>query len=206
MRLEEFVRKLLTALLFGACVSQASVIITIGNNPSGPENNVLLNPIASTNVVIGSFAQVTSAVPQFQSTETLSVPASGQSRVTATDGFLNTVTFSLEAGYTFGDLIFALNGQNGGNTDFTITANGTSTSQTSTGEVATGTRFFTITTSGETLSSVVLQSRLGFDNVQQFSVSATTTPGGGGRQLPEPGSIALLVSGVGLLILGRKWK
>jgi len=206
------VRKLLTALVFSACVSQATVIITAGNNPSGTENNVLLNPIASTNLVIGSFAQSTTAVPQFSSTETITVPASGQSRVAATDGFLNVVTFSLQGGFTFGDLIFALNPQNGppGNTDFQITATGTSTSQTLSGNVATGNQFFTITTSGETVSSVVLRSTLGFDNVQQFRVSAITAPGGGGGggggQVPEPSTIAMLAGGLGLLVLGRRSK
>jgi len=173
---------------------------------------VLLNPVASTNLVIGSFAQATTAVPQFMSMETLTVPASGQSRVTATDGFLNGVMFTLQGGFTFGDLIFALNPQNGppNNTDFRITANGTSTTQTLTGSVATGNQFFTITTSGETISTVLLQSTVGFDNVQQFRVSAITAPGGGGGggggQIPEPSTLAMLAGGVGLLVLGRKWK
>jgi hypothetical protein len=200
------VGKLLTALLFGACVSQATVIITIGNNQSGTENNVLLNPIASTNVVVGSFTQQTTAVPQFQSTEPLSVSTSDQSRIVAVDGFLNTVTFSLQAGFTFGDLIFALNPQNGNSTDFTITANGTSASQTANGALAIADQFFTITSSGEALSSLVLQSKVGFENIRQFSVSAITAPGGsGGRQLPEPGTIVMFAVGLGLLMLGRKW-
>jgi hypothetical protein len=190
----------------------AAIIISDGNNPQPPEYNVLLNNGDSGLQVEGTFAAFPGLDAVFTSTQMLSAPASGQARVTVlTDDVLTNVTLSLSNGYTFGDVIFALNapGGPGPNPTYSITANGTSTNSVASGTITTGNQFFTIVATDETMSSINIVSS-GLEDIRQVRYSLITAPdgggGGGGGEIPEPATMALLGSSLVGLALYRRYR
>ncbi|HEY3440374.1 MAG TPA: PEP-CTERM sorting domain-containing protein [Paludibaculum sp.] len=206
--------QVLGTLLLGASLSSASVILLPGNNPSGTEQNVLLNQGVAGTTVTGTF-NVSPAIADFDSTQVITSPANGQARIQTNDGSdLTYLIISLQGGYTFGDLIFALNPPNGNvaNPFVQIGAVGTLSGVvplTASTQITTGNQFFTIRASGETMSSVTIQTlgAIGLGDIRQIRFSDITAPGGGGGvqgQIPEPATWALLGGGLVLLGLRRK--
>ena len=201
---------LLGLVLVVTGASNAAIMIDAGNNPQPPEYNVLLTSGVTGTSVTGTFNAFPGLNAVFTSTQNLEEDASGQAKITAVGADLDNITLSLSGGYTFGDVIFALNPPNGGrpNASYSITANGTSTTQTNTGNVTTGNQFFTIVASGEKLNSISISSS-GLDDIRQIRFSDITAPGGGGGgggEIPEPSTFAMLGGSIATLIFGRKFR
>src|SRR5690242_1307508 len=120
---------LLGIVLLVTGAANAAIMISDGNNPQPPEYNVLLTNGVTGTTVTGTFNEFPGLTASFTSTQNLGEDASGQARVFAVGADLNNITLSLSGGYTFGDVIFALNPPNGNvpNPTYSITANGDST-------------------------------------------------------------------------------
>src|SRR6476646_1526675 len=104
---------LLGLVLVVTGAANAAITIDAGNNPQPPEFNVLLTQGETGTTVNGTFNEIPGLNAVFTSTQTLEVPASGQARITAMGADLNNIMISLSGGYTFDDIIFALNPPNG---------------------------------------------------------------------------------------------
>jgi hypothetical protein len=196
------------ALLLSSAAS-AAIVIDVGNNPQPPEYNVLLTSGVTGTTVTGTFNQFPGLNAVFTSTQTLEEDASGQARISAAGADLDNITISLSGG-TFGDLIFALNAPSGGgpNPSYSITANGTLTTQSRSGTITAGNQFFTILATGEQLTSVSISSS-GLDDIRQIRFSDITTPGGGGGgggEIPEPSTFVMLAGSVAALGFARKFR
>ena len=202
---------LLGLVLVVAGAANAAIVIDVGNNPQPPEYNVLLTSGVTGTQVTGTFNEFPGLNAVFTSTQTLEEDASGQARILASGGsLLDNITISLSGGNTFGDLIFALNPPSGNvpNPSYSITANGTLTSQSSAGSVTTGNPFFTIVATGEQLTSVSISSS-GLGDIRQIRFSDITAPGGGGGgggEIPEPSTFAMLGGSIIAIALGRKFR
>jgi len=202
--------KALGTLVLGATIANAAVILLPGNNPSGTEENVLLNQGVVGNTITGDFANSV-AIAQFFSTQLITSPANGQARIETSNGDeLTYLVISLQGGYTFGDLIFAANppGGPGSNPFIKIGAVGTVSGNvplTASTEITTGNQFFTIRATGETLSSVTIETvgPIGLDDIRQVRFSDITA-----RTIdtvvPEPSTWALLGSGLVLIAIRRR--
>jgi hypothetical protein len=182
--------------------AQATVIFTSGNNPQPGEENIQFESQQTGTIITGDTNQTGTAV-QFTSTQSLTSSGQGQAALQATSGNITgTVTFSVP-GHDFMDYIF--NPQVGGGADggtATITAMSNDGPFTHDITLGNGNNFWTITTSGgEFLSSVALTVNTGnYNQYQQPRVSGVCTPGAEGCTdvpgIPEPGTLALLVSGL----------
>ena len=221
---ERIVRKSLCLSLVAALMSwsgwaaQATVIFTPGNNPQPGEENVLFGSQQTGTTINGSTNQTGTAV-QFTSTQSLTTGGQGQAFLQATSPattITGAVTFSVP-GLVFTDYIFnpAVTGPNatGGPATVTAVANdGTFTDPITLGN---GNNFLTITTAGgELLFSVTITPASGSSYAQyqqpRVSGAGVCPPGTPGCTVapplvPEPGTLALLVSGlVGFGIIRRR--
>ena len=178
------------AALMGASVpASAAVTICLGGGcVPNPDSNVLLNSGDTGTSVTGSLNNAPGMVT-LTSTESLSLPASGQARVTATDGVLNNpLTFTFEDGLvsalefninalTNGDVFFSFSG---GDSDGVVTTlydlgkNGQNFFNAFNGTFKSVTMTFT---NGATVQ-----------DVRQFRMSSA---------VPEPASWALMLIGFG---------
>jgi len=196
--------------------AQATVIFTPGNNPQSGEENVLFGSQQTVTTINGSTNQTGTAV-QFTSTQSLTTGGQGQAFLEATSPattITGAVTFSVP-GLGFTDYIFnpAVTGPNAAGGPATVTAvanDGTFSDPITLGN---GNNFLTITTAGgEFLTSVTITPASGssYAQYQQPRVSGVCTPGTAGCTVapplvPEPGTLALLVSGlVGFAIIRRR--
>jgi hypothetical protein len=201
---------LLGLVLVVTGAANAAIMIDAGNNPQPPEFNVLLTSGVTGTTVNGTFNEFPGLNAVFTSTQTLEENASGQARISATGGNLDNIMISLSGGYTFDDIIFALNPPNGGgpNPSYKISATGTMTTQSKSGTITTGNQFFTIVGSGEKLTSVSISSS-GLDDIRQVRFSGITAPGGGGGgggEIPEPSTFAMFAGGLAMYGLARKFR
>jgi hypothetical protein len=103
---------LATALSIIASPAMAAVVICQSPNCApGPETNILVDHQPSANVIIGR-ADTNGGIPGVAFTspigEALVGNANGQADVTAADGVLNALTFTIQSGFTFGDALFNL--------------------------------------------------------------------------------------------------
>ena len=215
-------RKFLGLSLVAALISssgwaaQATVIFTPGNNPQPGEENVLFGSQQTGTTITGSTNQTGTAV-QFTSTQSLTTGGQGQAFLQATSPattITGAVTFSVP-GLGFTDYIFnpAVTGPNAAGGPATVTAvanDGTFSDPIALGN---GNNFLTITTAGgEFLTSVTITPASGssYAQYQQPRVSGVCTPGTAGCTVapplvPEPGTLALLLSGlVGFGIIRRR--
>ena len=189
----------------------ASIMFTLGNNPSN-DVNILLNSGATGTTVTGSPNMFPSVIVDFTSTQSLLEPSSGQARVaTNPEGSaLTNLTISLANGLTYGDLIinpFIGGCQNctGGASTITVRAvasNGTLEAPfVFTGlNVANGSNFLTIVaTGGESIVSTTISVPGGINDLRQPRISGPFVA------IPESGTYLLIGAGLALVgILGRR--
>ena len=187
---------------------QAQVSFQLGNNPQADEENVLLNN-GQVGMHVEGVTNQTGITVNFDSAEVLTAPSNGQARVEAVDGLVGPepLTISLQTGATFGDIIFTpFNGSG----DLMVTANTTEGSAIFTYSLGNGQNFLTIVALGSArITSVVLDPTTGFADLRQIRISGADAGGGGGN-VPEPGTVAMLlgmgVSGAAVLVRRRSRK
>jgi hypothetical protein len=193
--------------------AQAMVIFTPGNNPTN-EENILFGSQQTGMMLTGTTNQSNISV-QFVSTQSLTTGGQGQAFLEDTSPattITGAVTFSVP-GHGFTDYIFnpAVTGPgaNGGPATVSVVAHEGTDSITLANTVmdpftlGNGNNFLTITTAdGEYLTSVTITPAAGsnYGQYQQPRVSGVCTLGtvgcGALPSIPEPGTLALLVSGL----------
>jgi hypothetical protein len=182
----------LAAIVALAIPAFGDAVFTLGNNPQPNEQNVLFTTDQTGSPVFG-FTNQSNDQAQFSSTtDTLVVTSSGQAKVSAMDGLVNDITFSVP-GHTFLD--FILNPfKPAANSDLLISVTMSDGSIFNYGPYGStnGNNFLTITTiNGEAIASVTIDSASGFQDLRQPRVSGVS-----GAAVPEPSSLLLLGSSV----------
>lgn len=206
-------------LLAATCgITQASIIFTLGNNPSN-DVNILLSSGAAATMVTGTPNGVSGVTVDFMSTETLLEPSSGQARVAdSPEGSpLTNLTISLANGLTYGDLIINpfIGGQcpncTGGASTITVDAvNSMGQAEAPvvfTGlTVGNGNNFLTITTSGgESIVSTSISVPGGINDLRQPRISGPfVSVGTLGSSVPEPATYTLVLLGLGAALGFRR--
>lgn len=173
--------------------ASADAIFMTGNHPQPGEENILFENDQTGSTVMGITNQGGAKINFSSTTDTLVTTASGQAKVTASDGLINDITISLASGGTFHD--FILNPfKPGADQSLMVTVHLTDgMNPTFTYGSKNGNNFLTIlTTNNEAITSITIDSTAGFQDLQQPRVSGVVTP--------EPGSMLLL--GSGILALG----
>jgi len=170
-----------------SCVSDTdNVNLTTANGVGGPSQSPGVGEI------------VPSGTPlNFTTTETagLNLDASGQATITAADGVLNNLTFTILSG-GIGEAEFNLIDL--GNQDFTVLIqsllNGvvTSTSTTYTATNNGNNRFGVLAAAGETITGVTINSTNGFGSFKQLRITEASV-----RAVPEPATWAMMLLGFG---------
>lgn len=194
----------LAALLAG---SPALAAIDIHNSPGAvqPEENVLLTDGTGVSV-FGQTNQTHSGVTftSLANGVSLNAFASGQARVEAVGGPLDTLTFFLTDGGTFDKVEFDLHKAVGATDNVTVSFLGTfaggSTSRTFT--LGNGNNWFSAeATDGDAISAVIFDtSGLGVGDLRQVRLGGILgSSGSPAGVVPEPASWALMLGGFGLV-------
>jgi PEP-CTERM motif len=180
---------LATLVLIASAYGDA--IFATGDHPQPGEENILFLTNMSGSAITGHTNHSHTPVTFTLTTDTLSAK-SGQSDIDAADGFINDLTITVP-GHSFLDLIFNPF-KPGANGDLAVTV------VTNTGPLVFtygnmhGDNFLTImTTRGQTISSVTIDSASGFQDLKQPRISGIS----GATIVPEPSS--MLLPGSGLL-------
>lgn len=188
------------ALLLGASApASAAVTICLGGGCSAqPAHNVLLNTGDTGTSVQGTLNNAPGTVT-LTSTESLSLPANGAARVSATDGILNNpLTFTFDDGL-ISALEFNVNALTNGDVFFTF-AGGDSDGQVTTlyDLGANGQNFFNAFNG--TFKSVTMTFTNGatVEDVRQFRMGAATAA------VPEPATWAMMLLGFGAIGFGMR--
>jgi hypothetical protein len=197
-------------------LAHASIVFTLGNNPSG-DVNILLNSGATGTTVQGTPNLLPGIFINFTSTQVLAEPSSGQARVSANpEGTpLTNIAISLANGGSYGDLIINpfVGGPGvcpnciGGATTITVNAiNSAGVAEAPfvyTGlTLGTGNNFLTIVaTGGESIVRTSIVAPGGFNDLRQPRISGPFL-----GPVPEPATYTLLLGGLGLIGLGLKFK
>lgn len=149
-------------------------------------------------------SQIDTRLVSFSSTTDVLDAANGFATIKAQDGFLNNITITAP-GYWFEDLIFSVNLTPNSNSDMTVTAmdklGGTDSfaNWTTQGDWVNGeNRILVLSTTGNLMQSVTINSQIGFeslgglDQLKQTEISGVTA-------VPEPETYAMLLAGLGLV-------
>jgi hypothetical protein len=183
---------MVAAIVALALPAFGDAVFTLGNNPQPNEQNVLFTTDQTGSPVFGFTNQSNDQVQFSSTTDTLVVTSSGQAKVSAMDGLVNDITFTVP-GHTFLD--FILNPfKPAANNDLLISVTMSDGSTFNYGPYGgtNGNNFLTITTiNGEAIASVTIDSAGGFQDLRQPRVSGVS-----GAAVPEPSSLLLLGSSV----------
>jgi hypothetical protein len=199
--MRNFSKLAVAALLIGTSVpASAAVTICLGGGCAAqPGSNVLLNTGDTGTSVQGTLNNAPGTVT-LTSTESLSLPANGAARVTATDGILNNpLTFSFDDGL-ISALEFNINALTNGDVFFTF-AGGDSDGQVTTlyDLASNGENFFNAFNG--TFKSVTMTFANGatVQDVRQFRINAAPT-----AAVPEPATWAMMLLGFGAIGFGMR--
>ena len=199
--MRNFSKLAVAALLMGTSVpASAAVTICLGGGCAAqPSSNVLLNTGDTGTSVQGTLNNAPGTVT-LTSAESLSLPANGAARVSATDGILNNpLTFSFDDGL-ISALEFNINALTNGDVFFTF-AGGDSDGQVTTlyDLSKNGQNFFNAFNG--TFKSVTMSFTNGatVDDVRQFRMSAAPT-----AAVPEPATWAMMLLGFGAIGFGMR--
>ena len=196
---------ILTVVIMAPLMSNASLIVTPGNQPLPNEQNVLFTPNQAGNTVNG-LTDITHSMVSFSAPVMLSTTGNGVSPAQTSDVIHD---LTITAAGTFTDLILnpqVPNGPGGGPWDLTILLN-TNAGQLSytfptsgSGALGNGNNFITFeVTGGILISSVELLSTSGFDGLTQTRISGLQAV-----NAPEPASLLLLGAGLSALSFRRR--
>lgn len=205
--MKHFSKLLMTLCLVAGFNAYASVVFTLGNDPNQPgEENVLFTSDQTAAMVTGVTNQSGATVDFSSTTDILTVTASGQAMVGASDGAVNNITIALANGATYQDLIinpFLGGSVAAGPATVTVVASDGTFTFDYPGGLGNGENFLTITTSGgESIISTTIDASTGFDNLKQPRISGVAA-----ATVPEPGSLLTLAGGVlalGLIKLRKR--
>ena len=200
MRIDGFAVPSLIFLVLLVCSSTARadpITFTIGNNPEPDEENILLNTGVTgtpTSAVFGVTNQTRILIAFNTVTDILVVPASGQARIEALDGLINTITITIPNGGTFRDIILNPFAGSGTATVQVVTENSRTFFSYTLGN---GENFLTIIAGPESrpMLSVSIIAPDGFTDLREPRISGVS--GGVPEPVPEPATMVLL--GLGLL-------
>jgi hypothetical protein len=200
--MRNFSKLAVAALLIGTSVpASAAVTICLGGG-CAPQTgtNVLLNTGDTGTSVQGTLNNAPGTVT-LTSTESLSLPASGAARVSATDGILdNPLTFTFDDGL-ISALEFNINALTNGDVFFTF-AGGDSDGQVTTlyDLASNGQNFFNAFNG--TFKSVTMTFANGatVEDVRQFRMSAASPT----AAVPEPATWAMMLLGFGAIGFGMR--
>jgi hypothetical protein len=188
------------AALIGASVpASAAVTICLGGGcVANPDSNVLLNSGGTGTTVTGGLNNANGVI-SLSSTESLTLPANGAARVTATDGVLNSpLTFTFNDGL-ISALEFNINALTNGDVFFTF-AGGDSDGQVTTlyDLSQNGQNFFNAFNG--TFKSVTMTFTNGatVEDVRQFRMTSAVAA------VPEPATWALMLIGFGAIGFGMR--
>jgi hypothetical protein len=173
--------------------------------PSGLEEEMVFLDMATSPTITGHVgSQTDTRLVNFTSTTDTLDAANGFATIKAVDGFINNVTITAP-GYWFEDLIFSVNLTPNTNLDLSVTATdrsgGTDTYTgwaTEADWVSGENRVLVLSTAGNLMQSVTINSQLGFqslgglDQLKQTEISGVTP-------IPEPQTYAMLLAGLGLV-------
>ena len=199
--MRNFSKLAVAALLIGTSVpASAAVTICLGGDCTAqPSSNVLLNRGDTGTSVQGSLNNAPGTVT-LTSIESLSLPANGAARVTATDGILNSpLTFSFDDGL-ISALEFNINALTNGDVFFTF-AGGDSDGQVTTlydlGK--NGQNFFNAFNGTFKSVTMTFTNKATVQDVRQFRMNAAPT-----AAVPEPATWAMMLLGFGAIGFGMR--
>jgi len=168
------------------------------------EQMVFLDSGLSSTITGHAGSQTGTPLVMFSSTTDILDAANGFATIKAQDGYINNITITAP-GYWFEDLIFSVNLTPNSNSDLSVTAKdktgGTDSyaSWTTLGDWVNGeNRILVLSTPGNLMQSVTINSQLGFESVggldqlKQTEISGITP-------VPEPETYAMLLAGLGLV-------
>ena len=208
--------KYVGALLLACALSaSAAIVVSEGNDGSLPDSNVLFNGTgtSTTDPVVGRLNNEPFLVG-FISSDTLTAVAQGQSRVEAVDGSFFDLSFFAMDGFAFSTAIFNLNvlNQQGppqdGQVSFTfITESAVVDGGTFDLDGNGVNRFNVQANAGENILAVQFIATTPIADLRQLRLGVITDENPGGDPVvPEPLSMGLLGSGLGVLGLIRKYR
>ena len=168
------------------------------------EEMVFLDAALSSSITGHVGSQTDARLVTFSSTTDVLDAANGFATIKAQDGFLNNITITAP-GYWFEDLIFSVNLTPNSNSDMTVTAldklGGTDSfaNWATLGDWVNGeNRILVLSTTGNLMQSVTINSSIGFeslgglDQLKQTEISGITP-------VPEADTYAMLLAGLGLV-------
>lgn len=227
MDIQLFVRRTLPVATLALCTGVASAApvpdpnlvysgsysdMYLKNFPTGLSEEMVFLDAALASTITGHVgSQTDSRLVTFSSTTDILDAANGFSTISANDGFINNITISAP-GYWFEDLIFSVNLTPNSNEDLSVTAKDKSGLTTDTfndwanqaGWVNGQNDILVLSTSGNLMQSVTINSQIGFeslggiDQLKQTQISGLTA-------VPVPAAMWLFGSGlIGLVGVARK--
>jgi hypothetical protein len=201
MKLKICAISLLGALALSSGPAFADIIFQLGNNPQSDEQNIFFNAPESGTTITGEVGN-TGIDVLFSSTQTLFQRAQGQADIFGSPSNPNNTLLTNIAidvpGYTFQD--FILNLQNG--TGSAVVTAVDNFNQTFTYTLGNGQNFLTIFAlpgSGQSIEGITVSMLNGVGGFEEFKQPRISGVAPNNTSLPEPGSLLLLASVLGVI-------